>query len=105
MAKELCQKRTCHIKCLPTECYHGCNAYKYAKRAIEADYRKQSEGEWKKVTDTSCFHPIDCMVCSVCGLSVADDYILRNEFKFCFKCGARMNNGGKKYESEGADDE
>lgn len=43
MAKELCHAPHCHIKDLPTECYHRCNAYTYAKRSIDAGYRKASD--------------------------------------------------------------
>lgn len=43
MAKELCHKPTCEVKKNGGTCYKYCNAYIYAFRAINADYRKLPE--------------------------------------------------------------
>ena len=44
MTKDICRvKHNCNDPCNPIS---ACDALKYAERAVEAGYVKQSEGEW-----------------------------------------------------------
>lgn len=57
MAKDICRvSQNCNDVCHPTS---TCNALKYAKRAYEADYRKQ---EWISVEDRLPEHYEYCLL-------------------------------------------
>ena len=62
MAKELCHAPTCEVKKNGGTCYKYCKSYIYAFRAINAGYRKQSEGEWIGV-DESLPEPNKLVLC------------------------------------------
>ena len=54
-----------------------------AEALYNAGYRKQSEGEWKKVSDKFPRYR-----CTICG------HLYNNrEYKYCPFCGARMKGG------------
>lgn len=89
MAKDICRvKLNCNDVCNPIS---ACDALKYAERAVEAGYSKQSEGEWKFEWD-----PIKDpkkyfirIVCSCCGLKTGQ------VSNFCPQCGAKMKGGAE----------
>ena len=75
----------------------SCHAMYYAKRAYEAGYRKQSEGEW--IYEHELYGKIKCSACK-------EEALLRYEFDeirkghleyvtspFCPNCGAKMKGG------------
>jgi hypothetical protein len=81
MAKDLC-----HLSCTCEECGNvaeirkdKCQAKKYARRAYEKGYHKQSEGRWKGAG-------LGDYLCSECW-SV---YSGGDEYNFCPNCGAKM---------------
>lgn len=92
MAKDICRvKHICNDVCKPIS---ACDALRYAERAVEAGYSKQSEGEWieKKHISTSktrgrTIH-YATYKCSVCG-----KWNGRKKQAFCPDCGARMKGG------------
>lgn len=81
MAKDICRvKLNCNDVCNPIS---ACDALKYAERAVEAGYSKQSEGEWKKVSDK-----FPRYVCTACN------HLFNNkEYNYCPNCGAKMKGG------------
>lgn len=73
--------------------YKKCNnAIETALALYNADYRKQSEGEW--IIDRT---PIDATFkCSKCGYSYIEaDPQAETEYKFCPNCGAKMKGGAE----------
>lgn len=83
MAKDICHARTCEIKKNDGACYKNCKAFIYAFRAVNAGYRKQSEGEW-----IVCGMFDDFLKCSICGDK--HPWQTETEYKYCPNCGARM---------------
>lgn len=88
MAKDLC-----HLTCTCEECgkvaevsKHKCKAKVYARRAYEADYRKQSKGEWISVEGDVIFK------CSICDAEISTSWDYENDYMwyFCPCCGANM---------------
>lgn len=81
MAKDICRvKQNCNDVCHPI---NTCMALKYSRRAHEAGYRKQNEGEWKKIYDKAPRY-----VCTACN------HLYNNkEYKYCPNCGAIMKGG------------
>ena len=58
-------------------------------KLYNAGYRKQSEGEWKWISDDDC-------ICSACGkvFYSADNADAGTSFwKYCPNCGAKMKGG------------
>ena len=89
MAKDICHAPTCEVKKNGGTCYKYCKAYIYAFRAINADYRKQSEGEWVEV------ETIDDgwtrYRCNGCGWDTGCYYKEKYDLhRYCPNCGARM---------------
>ena len=74
--------------CELTDC-RSCNARNLAKAIIEKDYRKRSEGEWIKSTQT---HELICNLCGAIGPvdCLKEDFYASN---FCPNCGAKMKGG------------
>ena len=83
MAKDICRvKLNCNDVCNPIS---ACDALRYAERAVEAGYVKQSEGEWEKFQE---LYPR--YVCTACH------HLYNNkEYKFCPSCGAKMKGGAE----------
>lgn len=81
-----CDREDCS-KCLAMN--RRCNDFLFAERLYNAGYRKQSEGEWKRIGGDLGYVEMEC---SVCGYTdVFDD---DNEpHKFCPECGAKMKGG------------
>jgi hypothetical protein len=80
-------KDLCHLTCTCEECgkvaevsKHKCKAKVYARRAYEADYRKQSKGEWIVESE----HSIRCSEC--CFNRAA----IKMPLDYCPNCGANM---------------
>lgn len=87
MAKDICRvKHICNDVCNPIS---ACDALKYAERAIEAGYCKQSEGEWEARTDAPGF--VRCSVCKDCN--VYDEWADGKKWRYCPNCGAKMKGG------------
>ena len=82
MTKDICRvQHNCNDPCNPIS---ACDALKYAERAVEAGYVKQSEGEWIYV------HTYMRGRCSICQSSMQYD----NQ-PYCANCGAKMKGGAK----------
>lgn len=88
MAKDICRvKLNCNDVCNPIS---ACDALKYAERAVEAGYSKQSEG-----TNLSDYPSL--FECSVCHWCDGDTYTGdSSEYNYCPNCGAKMKGGDKK---------
>ena len=63
-----------------------CNERNYAEEIYNAGYRKQSEGEWIKPTQT---HELICNLCGAIGPvdCLKEDFY---ESNYCPNCGAKM---------------
>ena len=62
-----------------------CSSYTISEKLYNADYRKQSVGEWKYHEDCDCFY------CSKCGASALNNYrMLYTQSNYCPNCGAMM---------------
>ena len=82
MTKDICRvKHNCNDPCNPIS---ACDALRYAERAVEAGYVKQSEGEWIYV------HTYMRGRCSICQSSMQYD----NQ-PYCANCGAKMKGGAE----------
>lgn len=98
MAKDICRYQPCcNDVCEPIS---ACDALRYAERAVEAGYVKQSEGEWIDRYKGKYANPL--YACSVCEkgtlLRVEGNELGQPEIKqalspFCPNCGARMSGG------------
>lgn len=102
MAWEICDipRHDSYKSCKECNCYGKCHAMYYAKRAYDAGYSKQRDGE-----NIGAVHPVDEFKCSVCGITLEgwsrvvtdeDDgelYYYEYEFKYCPNCGAKMKGG------------
>ena len=92
MARDICHAPTCKIKKNGGACYKYCKAYIYAFRAVNAGYRKQSEGEWID-KPTGAYGRMQSW-CSACGKHSGIGGIESNRHKpFCPNCGAKMRGG------------
>lgn len=94
MAKDICRvKHICNNVCKPIS---ACDALRYAERAVEAGYCKQSEGHW-------FIREYEYFTCSECGCdlwngcdctSEAKEMIAKGDIpNFCPNCGAKMKGG------------
>ena len=84
LSKELAvaQNSTCNLSICCEKCdyKHICHYVSVAKIVVSKGYRKQSEGEWKKVSDK--YPRYACTACN---------HLFNNkEYKFCPNCGAKM---------------
>ena len=94
MAKDICRvKLNCNDVCNPIS---ACNALKYAERAVEAGYCKQSEGKWVSELVKRCdwkgkkqdyYQPNSCSLCH-------EAVVKRTPY--CPNCGARMKGGAEE---------
>lgn len=102
MAKDICRvKLNCNDVCNPVR---ECNALKYAERAVEAGYSKQSEGEWEWFEEWSPSTPENPRECDDCGWRCSecksaladvvggywDNPLEKPRLHFCPDCGAKM---------------
>ena len=84
MTKDICRhQNVCNDVCKPIS---ACDALRYAERAVEAGYVKQSEGEWEV-----CGMFDDFLKCSVCG--DMHPWQTAIAYKYCPECGAKMKGG------------
>ncbi len=93
MAKDICRYQPCcNDVCKPIS---ACDALRYAERAVEAGYVKQSEGEWRSELRERCdwkgkkrqyFQPNSCSVCH-------EAVVERTPFRPY--CGAKMKGGAE----------
>lgn len=86
-----CVKHNCNDVCHPTS---TCQAFKYAERAYNADYRKQSEGVWIEHDDDWCGSFYTCSVCK-CDWTTIDGTPQENNMRYCPECGAKMKGGAE----------
>lgn len=85
LTKNICRvTQACHGVCNPT---NKCNAYKYAKRVIEAGYEPKNEGEWE-LGKSGCMY-----FCSSCKYAAHPRE--EEEWSFCPNCGAKMKGGAE----------
>lgn len=80
----------------------SCQAYQYAKKAVEKGYHKQSVGE-----NISQMHPSDEFICEKCGLIIreccryeideddGDEICYEFPYKFCPRCGMKVKGGAE----------
>ena len=105
MAKDICRvTHICNDVCNPIS---ACDALKYAERAIEAGYSKQSVGEWEWFEEwnpSTPEHPRECddcgWRCGECKTALSDivggywdDPDEKPNLNFCPNCGAKMKGG------------
>lgn len=91
MAKDICRvKHICTDVCEPIS---ACDALKYAERAVDAGYVKQSEGKWivRHIYDRNwdSFYNLTCPECSALFRDIPESEI-SSRYKFCSVCGAKM---------------
>lgn len=92
MAKDICRaKLNCNDVCNPIS---ACHALKYAARAVEAGYCKQSEGEWLHPLKDKPWKSGTFGRCSVCN-DIEDGHIKKMP-NFCSNCGSKMKGGDEK---------
>jgi len=88
MAKDICRvKLNCNDVCNPIS---ACDALKYAERAVEAGYCKQSEGEWRSTGVYGV--EFEMFKCSHCGKRTENG----NGWPYCPQCGAKMKSKWRK---------
>ena len=81
--------------CDDCNCYGKCHAMYYAKRAYEAGYRKQVEGEWIETVEhktsllKSSIRKEKIYCCPYCGR------VYRKRMNYCGHCGAKMKGGAE----------
>ena len=86
MTKDICRhQNVCNDVCKPIS---ACDALRYAERAVEAGYVKQSEGEWIDTGDEELDKIYSGYKCSVCGFIICG-----HSGKYCCECGAKMKGG------------
>lgn len=92
VAWEICDipRHDSYKSCKDCNCYGKCHAMYYAKRAYEAGYRKQVEGEWEELMHFSFDggYSGSNYRCSNCHFD--DCY---EETPYCPRCGAKMKGG------------
>lgn len=87
MAKDICRYQSCcNDVCKPIS---ACDALRYAERAVEAGYVKQSEGEWIAHEDDWCGTFYTCSACG-CDWTTIDGTPQENNMRYCPECGAKM---------------
>ena len=92
MTKALCHMNTCASKKDGSGCYKYCKAYIYAFRAVNAGYRKQSEGEWIHTDKANHWFGKD--ECNQCHYHDCERIDL-SHFNYCPNCGAKMKGGAE----------
>lgn len=100
MAKDICRvKLNCNDVCNPIS---ACDALKYAERAVEAGYSKQSEGEWIKIFRYSRnWDDYFDLICPQCGMKFsnvsAGDL---SKYRYCSVCGLKLKMKGADNEQD-----
>lgn len=99
MAKDICRvKLNCNDVCNPIS---ACDALRYAERAVEAGYVKQSEGEWiavpKRGLNSARNRRVNyfTFTCPVCGKSNG-----KHKSNYCPNCGTKMVTKPKGADNE-----
>ena len=94
MTKDICRhQNVCNDVCKPIS---ACDALRYAERAVEAGYVKQSEGEW--LVGATPLVGDKTVKCSECGYF---EYrgpawnITWGMHNYCPNCGAKMKGGAE----------
>lgn len=82
MARIICRGKDCK-SCVHSFELRKCGAQEYAERLYNADYRKQSVGEWINLRI-----PKNLFACSNC-----EGRLMGHETNFCPHCGAKMKGG------------
>jgi hypothetical protein len=96
MAKDICRYQPCcNDVCKPIS---ACDALRYAERAVEAGYSKQSEGEWIKIFRYSrnwdSFYDLTCPGCGALFKHIPESDI-SSRYKYCSVCGLKMKGGAE----------
>ena len=89
MARTLCGEK--EHSCKECDSFDLCEFWLEASTLYNAGYRKQSEGEWKWISDDDC-------ICSACGkvfYSADNADAGTGLWKFCPNCGAKMKGGAE----------
>ena len=71
----------------------NCDKYPILYRLAESNYRKQSEGEWKRSEKGKYDY-----FCTICGEKAVQNIYGNYDrlFKFCPNCGAKMKGGAEQ---------
>ena len=77
---------TCECDCLKCK---TCYSWKLCETLYNADYRKQSEGEWLEIDDGVLIGEGKHLECSKCGTWRPN----RQRVNYCSNCGAKMKGG------------
>lgn len=80
MAKIICKPTANKGNCERCGFRKQCSKFDNAKDLYNADYRKQSEGAWRKVSEKYPRY-----VCTACN-----HFYINNAYKYCPNCGAKM---------------
>lgn len=90
MARVLCEDCARDVApCSLTKSGRMCDSVREQAEALyNADYRKQSEGEWLDTGDEQLDKIYSSYKCSVCGFIICG-----HSGKYCSECGAKMKGG------------
>lgn len=95
--EELVEKMTKAVAPCEADCAEckSCEWREMAEALYEAGYRKQSEGEWETVQETTLDKAIECTVCKNQFWFMKKGQLRIDRMPFCPKCGAKMKGGGE----------
>ena len=87
MTKDICRhQNVCNDVCKPIS---ACDALRYAERAVEAGYVKQSEGEWEEIGQGYA----NCSFCGTVFKALPTMYVFKRNNIYCRHCGSKMKGG------------
>lgn len=94
MAWDICDipRHPSYKSCMDCNCYAKCHAMYYAKRAHDAGYRKQVEGEWLERKGERWIGSEVCETYTYYNCSICEGYS-RRRTNHCPNCGAKMKGG------------